>query len=321
MDQKKKLYFIYLGNACNTPHKNLIISGEFEVANITLEDSIRYKGCNNSLIIICTKNVNFDIIDFAYYIKGLVFIEELKLNKHNASLVDYLYKRNVPIFWDIKDLMIFIKRYYALKQVKTYDEVVKFLLETDLASHSFNVSKLSGLIASKLGYDCATSEMIEKAALLHDIGKIAIPYSFLNSSHYFNEAEKNFVSLHVLYGCNLLEDIRFLDCDESFIKLCRNVALSHHERHDGSGYPIGLANGTIPVAAKIVAVTDVYDAIKCSRPYKIACGHALALSFLKVSTDKFDQEVVDALEAITLDNLKDKKGGYIDKGQNMWLKV
>ena len=137
--------------------------------------------------------------------------------------------------------------------------------------------------------------IIELAAPLHDIGKIAIPDAVLMKPGPLDEQERARMKQHPRIGYQLLQDSQ-----NRFIQVGALVALRHHERYDGKGYPDGLAGEDIPLEARIVTVADIFDALISRRPYKEAWSIARALEYIgEQSGQMLDPRCVSAL----MDNL------------------
>jgi two-component system response regulator RpfG len=157
------------------------------------------------------------------------------------------------------------------------------------------MSHIAGLIAEGLGLSEEQVRTIELAAPLHDIGKIAIPDSLLMKPGPLDETERRRMQQHPVIGYQLLEDSH-----NRFIQIGARIALHHHERYDGSGYPHGLAGEDIPIEARIVTVADVLDALISPRPYKRAWSVEEALDYVREQSGKMlDPDCVEAL----VDNL------------------
>lgn len=153
------------------------------------------------------------------------------------------------------------------------------------------MSHVAGLIAEGLGMPEDEVRMIEMAAPLHDIGKIAIPDEVLMKPGPLDEQQLNVMRRHPRIGYELLSGSQ-----NRFIQTGAIIALRHHERFDGSGYPDGLSGSTIPLEARIVAVADVFDALISPRPYKGPWTVDSALDYLVEQSGKlFDPQCVRAL--------------------------
>ncbi len=154
----------------------------------------------------------------------------------------------------------------------------------------------------KIGEDYLNDDYIDALCLssvLHDIGKVGVPDHILLKPGRLDPAEFEAIKQHPLIGGRVLEDAEALNPDRSFLAIGKLVAYHHHERWDGTGYPYGLAGEAIPLSARIVAVADVYDALRSERPYKGALSHEEALGLIAAgSGTQFDPALVDAFASI-----------------------
>lgn len=141
------------------------------------------------------------------------------------------------------------------------------LRDNETGNHVRRVGKLSRLIAEKIGLPAELCYMIEKAAPMHDLGKIGIPDRILHKPESLDEGEWQVMRTHTELGLRLLGEFGH---DSMMIRLAASIAYNHHEWWDGSGYPRGLRGESIPVEGRIVAVADVFDALIAQRPYKAA---------------------------------------------------
>ncbi|BBI32636.1 HD domain-containing phosphohydrolase [Cohnella abietis] len=155
--------------------------------------------------------------------------------------------------------------------------------------HTQRVGALSGQIAERIGLSELEVSMIRMAAPLHDIGKIGIPDDVLLKPGRFEPHEFERMKSHASIGSSILEGSSF-----KLLKLAQLIALSHHEKWDGSGYPHGLKGEDIPLEARIVALADFYDALTHERPYKRAWTQEETLAEIKEQRGKhFDPLIVD----------------------------
>jgi putative two-component system response regulator len=157
--------------------------------------------------------------------------------------------------------------------------------------HTYRVARLSGLLAQELHLPPEEVELIMQAAPLHDVGKVAIEDQILLKKGGFSVNEREIMDEHALLGAQLLSGGR-----SDLMKMAEQIALSHHERWDGQGYPKGLKGEEVPLCARIVAVADSFDALTHVRPYKEAWSLPDALVEIEQERGwQFDPEVVDAL--------------------------
>jgi two-component system, response regulator RpfG len=143
-------------------------------------------------------------------------------------------------------------------------------------NHILRMAKYARLIASELNLSAMECDEIESAAPMHDIGKIGIPDQILLKPGPLNTEETSLMRQHAEIGYQILAD-----SPSRYLQMGAVIALGHHEKFDGSGYPRGLAGEAIPLPARIVAVGDVFDALTTVRPYKQAWSMQQALDYLK----------------------------------------
>jgi len=166
--------------------------------------------------------------------------------------------------------------------------------DDDSYQHTERVGRTSALIARELGLSEETVALIRRAAPLHDIGKVGIADHILLKPGKLTPEEWAVMKGHVEIGARILADGKF-----PVVRLAEEIALSHHERWGGGGYPQGLTGEEIPLAARIVAVADVFDALTHERPYKAAWSVADAVAEVGWASGKqFDPRVVDAFMAL-----------------------
>jgi putative two-component system response regulator len=161
--------------------------------------------------------------------------------------------------------------------------------DDDTGQHARRVGDLSARTATALGLDEEQVELIRRAAPLHDMGKIAIPDAILLKPGRLTPDEFEVMKTHTTIGARMLAGGR-----TALMRLAEEIALAHHERWDGSGYPSRLAGPAIPLAARIVAVADFYDALAHDRPYRSAWPEALILAEIERQSGKhFDPCVAE----------------------------
>ena len=136
-------------------------------------------------------------------------------------------------------------------------------------------------------------QLVVLASALHDVGKLAIPDSILLKPGSLNAEELASVKKHPEYGGDIIERVEYEALDRSFIEHARIMATTHHERWDGTGYPLGLAGAEIPLQGRLMALADVYDALLFRRPYKPSMSHKEALEVIcRGSGAAFDPALV-----------------------------
>ncbi len=143
-------------------------------------------------------------------------------------------------------------------------------------------------------------DLLYKSAPLHDIGKVAVPDHILLKPGKLDADEWEIMKLHTLYGRDAVLDVEnYLGGTTPFLRYAREIALSHQEKWDGSGYPEGLAGEAIPVSARLMAVADVYDALISKRTYKPAFDHDTAVAIMREGRGShFDPDILDAFLAL-----------------------
>ena len=161
--------------------------------------------------------------------------------------------------------------------------------DNETGQHIIRMSYYSKIIAQQIGLAAEESELILNASPMHDIGKLGIPDAILLKPGKLTNDEFETMKLHTTIGAQLLEDGR-----SDIIDAARTIALSHHEKWDGTGYPAGLAGNDIHLYGRIVAIADVFDALTSVRPYKRAWSVQDALHEIKrTSGSHFDPEIVE----------------------------
>lgn len=156
--------------------------------------------------------------------------------------------------------------------------------------HTKRVGDLSSKIARLLGLPELESRLISLAARLHDLGKIGVPDSILMKPDKLSPIEFTEMQNHCAVGASILSHGNTM-----LIQMAERIAMSHHERYDGKGYPHGLIGESIPIEARIVAVADVFDALTHERPYKKAWEVSEAVAEIqRLSGEHFDPRVVNA---------------------------
>ncbi len=193
-----------------------------------------------------------------------------------------------------------LKKAIALEEI--YDSTLENLMtaldlrDVETFGHSRTVAKYSRVLAQLLGIkEQTTLDNIRKGALLHDIGKIAIPDSILKKPSPLSKWEWDKIKLHPALGYGLIKEIKM-------VKVVGNIILFHHERFDGNGYPKHLRGKDIPIEARIFALADALDAITSHRPYrKERDFHSAKNEIQKNAKTQFDPEVVDAFCSMDLE--------------------
>jgi response regulator RpfG family c-di-GMP phosphodiesterase len=187
----------------------------------------------------------------------------------------------------------------AIKRIEqTYDETLETLSATldlrdnETAGHSRRVTRYCLEIAQVMGCDTAQLKTLARGVHLHDIGKIGIPDAILRKPDKLTEEERAIMESHVRIGYELV-------CHIAFLAGSAEIVLTHHEHHDGTGYPQGLRGEEIPLSARIFAVADTLDAMTSDRPYRRALPYSVAREeIIRESGRQFDPKVVEGFLAI-----------------------
>ncbi|MBV9521977.1 MAG: HD-GYP domain-containing protein [Alphaproteobacteria bacterium] len=171
------------------------------------------------------------------------------------------------------------------KAAELHDEVT--------GNHILRVNEYAFALAKGLGRPRAWCEEIRYSAQLHDVGKLSIDTAVLQKKGRLSAAQWREMRRHPLYGYEILRS-------SPRLAMAADIARCHHEKWDGSGYPAGLAGTEIPLAARIVAVADIYDALRAARPYKPGLSHEEACAIMLEGDGRieprahFDPEVLGA---------------------------
>jgi two-component system response regulator RpfG len=164
--------------------------------------------------------------------------------------------------------------------------------DEETGNHVIRMAKYSRVIAEQLGFSKDDADVIEMAAPMHDIGKIGIRDDILLKPGKLTFEEFEIMKRHTIIGYDILKD-----SPSKYLKMGGVIALCHHEKFDGTGYPYGKKSNEIPIEARIVAVADVFDALVSERPYKNAWSTDAALDYMENHSGKhFDPDCLDAFK-------------------------
>ncbi|MDP3305870.1 MAG: GAF domain-containing protein [Erysipelotrichaceae bacterium] len=179
------------------------------------------------------------------------------------------------------------------KLIQSYDNTIKGwahaldLRDKETEDHSQRVMEMTIGIAQKMGMNEEELAHVRRGALLHDIGKMGIPDAILLKPGPLTEEEWKVMRMHPVYAFEMLSSIEYL-------RHALDIPYCHHEKWDGTGYPRGLKNEEIPLAARIFAIVDVYDALTSDRPYRKAWSKETALEYIRMESGvHFDPKLVD----------------------------
>jgi putative two-component system response regulator len=161
--------------------------------------------------------------------------------------------------------------------------------DPETASHVSRVAHYSKILAKAYGLDEHQQDLIFYASPFHDLGKVGIEDKVLLKPGKLNDEEFDIIKTHVNIGYDILKDAK-----SEYLKVGANIAISHHEKYDGTGYPYGIKGENIDIYGRIVAVADVFDALTSKRPYKEPWSFEKAMNILIEDKNKhFDPKLVD----------------------------
>lgn len=221
-----------------------------------------------------------------------IFARRHELTLRDAqSTLEAEVERNIRESVTARDALIF-----GLAKLADYRD-------TDTGSHLERICTYSVILAHQLREVFAEEidepwiQRLRVAASLHDIGKVGIPDEILLKPGALTEHQRHVMQRHTLIGADTLIAIRERLGEDELVVMSIEIALSHHERWDGQGYPYGLRGDNIPLSARIVALADVYDALTSARVYKSAMPHEKAAAIIREGRGtQFDPAVVDAFD-------------------------
>jgi len=232
-----------------------------------------------------------DFVEFSARVKNLLALRMAQLKLHNRALLleDEVKKATQLIVEREHETLVVLSKTAEYKDPET-------------ASHIARVAHYSKLLAEKFGLDSKKQEIIFYASPFHDIGKVGIPDSILLKPGKLSDEEFAYMKKHSAIGYDILKDSK-----SEFLKEGAIIALSHHEKYNGFGYPNGIKAKSIPLSGRIVAIADVFDALTSKRPYKEPWSFEKAKSLLIEEKGKhFDPHLVD----LFIENISEVKQIY-----------
>ena len=216
------------------------------------------------------------------------------LKQHRARLEDTVARRTLELRRALGE-MIEAQRSTSAAHLDTIRRLVLAAEYKDLdtASHIERIAGYCELLGRSLNLPPQDVERLRFASPLHDVGKIGVPDRILTKSGTLDAEEVEIMRLHTVIGAHLLHG-----SPSELLQMGETIALSHHERWDGTGYPEGLAGDAIPLAGRICAVADVFDALTTDRPYRAALPNATAYEMMAAENGRhFDPDVLNAFLA------------------------
>ncbi len=208
----------------------------------------------------------FDLDEFALKAKWLLPLKRAydELQEHRASLEEQVRERTEALRRALEAMAV------SERQTRrAYQETVRRLMvmaeyrDADTGGHIDRIGRYSEILARALDLEPEQRNLIREAATMHDIGKVAIPDTILFKPGRLDEEEWVIMRSHTTKGAQILQG-----SESPLIRMGATIALSHHERWDGRGYPSGLAGSDIPLESRICAVADFFDALTMNRPYR-----------------------------------------------------
>lgn len=227
-------------------------------------------------------------------IAGQRIFNELQLLEYNARLEREVRQQTRQLEEAMEDL-----RLLNLKLVQAGEDTMQRLAvaaeyrDNDTAEHIDRMSLYAVAISRELGWSPEEQRLMRLAAPMHDVGKIGIPDSILRKNGKLSEEEWEQMRSHPTIGGQLLSG-----SSSKLLQMAEQIALTHHEKYDGTGYPHGLQGEAIPMCGRIVALADVFDALTSKRCYKVAWTFDAGVKRIQDESGKhFDPKVVDAFLA------------------------
>lgn len=228
-----------------------------------------------------------------YTTVGFIYLESDRvLSTEDENLIEVFTNQGANALETLK-LHLDLKMAYG-QAIDTLAEVAEFK-DSTTGKHINRLGAYTTAVALAMGIPSEEAHSYGKAAILHDVGKVGIPDSILQKPSKLTEAEYEIMKQHSEIGAQILSH-------SDNAKLARDVALYHHERWDGKGYPKGIPSQQLPLITRMVAVVDVFDALVSERPYKKAWSHKDAIeAIISGSGTQFDPNVVDVFVKLYYD--------------------
>lgn len=205
---------------------------------------------------------------------------------------DFLVEHGRRLEYEVEDKSVQLEKAFAKIRTGYIETVYRLTLAAELRDketgwHIRRISLYSQLLARYLRLPEETVEAVFFGSPMHDVGKIGIPDSILLKPGPLTEEEFTVMMTHSAVGADLLKD-----SDSEILSTAREIALTHHERWNGEGYPRGLKGEEIPISGRIVNIVDIYDALRSVRPYKEAFDHEASCDIILRYPERFDPAVL-----------------------------
>lgn len=248
---------------------------------------------NTSIFRIISKPCSPEILGRVFE-KGIEQYNLVLSEKRKREEAEAAYKQLIEYAKAINESVVTLKNKNRELNNAYYDTINRLVVaseykDEDTHEHIVRMSRYCALLAEKAGFPSDEVENILFASPMHDIGKIGIPDAILMKPGKLDLSEFNEIKKHTLIGSKILEGSR-----ADILILAASIAISHHEKWDGSGYPFGISGEKIPITGRIVAIADVFDALTSKRPYKEALPVEVAFDIIqKGKGNHFDPDLTD----------------------------
>ncbi|HET9870659.1 MAG TPA: HD domain-containing phosphohydrolase [bacterium] len=273
------------GKTLNLPDAYKIPSSKEYRFNRSFDEKNNYR--TKSMLIVPMKDAHGDVVGVIQLINARKGKTIVPFDKHFENLVLSLASqaaiaiRNALLTQELKEA--YLDTIFRLSVAAEYKD-------DDTAAHIHRMSRYSSILAEGLGLSPAEVESIQYASPMHDIGKLGVPDSILMKPGKLTPQEFKEMQNHTIFGAKILENAK-----ADLLRVSEQIALTHHEKWDGSGYPRGLKGEGIPLSGRIVALADVFDALTSKRCYKPAFPLEQSLDIIKEGSGRhFDPKVVQA---------------------------
>ncbi|MBC8478625.1 response regulator [bacterium] len=234
----------------------------------------------------------FDLTEVHTRVRNLLLIKQYQddLRHSNETLERRVMERTQELEQAVSDLLESQKRI----ELTYYDSIYRLSVaaefrDNETSNHIRRMSRYSELLAAKCGLEDHDVKLIRHASPMHDVGKLGIPDAILRKPTRLTQEEFNVMKRHSEIGARILAN-----SDSELIELAHTIAISHHEKWDGTGYPYGLTGEKTPLSGRIVAVADVFDALLSKRVYKRSFTIKETVQILRDSAGRhLDPQLVD----------------------------